>query len=178
MYSFFPKFPSHPGCQITWSRLPCWNSHLLHSFSNNLFIEHLLSTQPSAKHWGGEECHANAVYHLAEQAVNQQSKAVCASVQFSSAAQSCPTLCYPMDCSTPGLPVHHQILMFTQTHVHWVSDTIQLSHPLSSSSPPSFNLSQHQGLLKGVSSLYQVAKVLELQIQHQSFQWIFRTDFL
>ena len=83
-----------------------------------------------------------------------------------------------MDWSTLGLPIHGQLQEFTQTHVHWVSDTIQLSHPLSSTSPPSFNLSQHQGLLKGVSSLYQVAKVLELQIQHQSFQWIFRTDFL
>ena len=67
------------------------------------------------------------------------------SVQFSSVAQSCPTLCDPIDCSTPGLPVHHQLLEFTQTHVHWVCDAIQLSHPLSSPSPPAFNLSQHQG---------------------------------
>ena len=64
--------------------------------------------------------------------------------QFSSVAQSCPTLCDPMDCSTPDLPVHHQLLEFTQTHAHWVSDAIQPSHPLSSPSPPSFNLSQHQ----------------------------------
>ena len=68
------------------------------------------------------------------------------SVQFSSVVQLCPTLCDPMDCSTPGLPVHHQLPEFTQTHVHWVSDAIQLSHPLSSPSPPAFNLSQHQGL--------------------------------
>ena len=67
---------------------------------------------------------------------------------------------------------------FTQTHVHWVGDAIQPSHPLSSRSPPAFNLSQHQGLYKWVSSLHQVAKILELQLQHQSFQWIFRTDFL
>ena len=66
--------------------------------------------------------------------------------QFSSVTQSCPTLCNPMDCSTPGLPVHHQLLEFTQTHVYHVGDAIQPSHPLSSPSPPAFNLSQHQGL--------------------------------
>ena len=81
-------------------------------------------------------------------------------VQFSSVAWSCPTLCYPMDCSTPGLPVHHQLPELTQTHVHWVSDAIQPSHPLSSPSPRAFNLSQHQGLFKWVSSLQQVANVL------------------
>ena len=86
-----------------------------------------------------------------------------------------PTLCDPMDCSTPGLPVHHQLPEFTQTHVHWVSDAIQPSHPLSSPSPPSFNLSQHQGLFKWVSSSHQVAKVLEFKLQFQFFQWIFRT---
>ena len=74
----------------------------------------------------------------------QQSYLPC--VQFSSVAQSCPTLCNPMDCSTPGLPVHHQLLEFT--HVHQVSDAIQPSHPLSSPSPPAFNLSQHQGLFQ------------------------------
>ena len=98
--------------------------------------------------------------------------------QFSSVAQSCPTLCDPMDCTTPGFPVHHPLLEFTQTHVHWVGDAIQPSHPLSFCSPPDFNLSQHQGLFQWVSSLHQVAKVLEFQLQHQSFQWIFRTDFL
>ena len=100
------------------------------------------------------------------------------SVQFSSVAQSCQILCDRMDCSTPGLPVHHQLQKFTQTHVHWVGDAIQPSHSLSSPSPPAFNLSQHQGLFQWVSSLHQVAKVLEFQLQHQSFQWIFRTDFL
>ena len=99
-------------------------------------------------------------------------------VQFSSVAQSCPTLCDPMDCRMPGLPVHHQLPEFTQTHVHQVDDAIQPSHPLSSPSPPAFNLSQHQGLFKWVSSSYQVAKVLEFQLQHQSFQWTFRTDLL
>ena len=79
-------------------------------------------------------------------------------------------LCDPMDCSTPGLPVHHQLLELAQTHVHQVSDAIQPSHPLSTPSPPAFNFSQHQGLFQGVSSLHQVAKVLEFQLQHQSFQ--------
>ena len=101
-----------------------------------------------------------------------------ATVWFSSVAQSCPTLCDPMDCSTPGLPVHHQLLEFTQTHVHWVGDAIQPSHPLSSPSPPTFNLYQYQGLFKWVSSSHQVAKVLGFQLQHQCFQWIFKTDFL
>ena len=78
----------------------------------------------------------------------------------------------------PGFPVHHQLLEFTQTHVHWVGEAIQPPHPLSPPSPPAFNLSQHQGLFKWFSSLHQVAKVLEFQFQHQSFQWIFRTDFL
>ena len=72
-------------------------------------------------------------------------------VQFSSVTQSCPTLCDPMDCSTPGLPVHHQLLEFTQTHVHSVSDAIQPSHALLSPSPPVFNLSQHQGLFHALS---------------------------
>ena len=99
-------------------------------------------------------------------------------IPFSSVAQSSLTLCNLMDCSTSGLPVHHQLPELTQTHVHWVSDAIQLSHPLSSPSPPAFNLSQHQGLFQWVSSSHQVAKVLEFHLQHQSFQWIFRTDFL
>ena len=87
-------------------------------------------------------------------------------VQFSSVAQSCPTLCDPMGCSTPGLPVQHQLPLFTQTHVHWVGDAIQPSHPLSSPSLPALNLSQHQGLFQWVSSSHQVAKVLECQLQH------------
>ena len=81
------------------------------------------------------------------------------SVQSSSVSQSCLTLCDPMDCSTLGFPVHHQLPEFTQTHVHRVSDTIQPSYPLSSPSPPAFNLSQHQGLFQGVSSSHQVAKI-------------------
>ena len=83
-------------------------------------------------------------------------------------------LCNPMDCSIPGLPVHHQLTEFAKTHIHWVSDAIQPSHPLSSPSPPALNLSQHQGLFKWVSSSHQVAKLLEFHVQHQSFWWIFR----
>ena len=98
--------------------------------------------------------------------------------QFSSVTQYCPILLEPNNCSTPGLPVHHQLLESTQTHFHCVSDAIQPSHPLSSPSHPTFNLSQHQGLFQWVSSSHQVAKVLEFQLQHQSFQWVFRTDFL
>ena len=98
-----------------------------------------------------------------------------ASVQFSSVTQLCSTFCNPMDRSMPGLPVHHhQFPAFIQTHVHWVDDAIQSSHPLSSPYPPAFNLSQCQDLFKWVSSSHQVAKVLEFQLQHQSFQWTFR----
>ena len=96
----------------------------------------------------------------------------------SSVTQLCPTRCNSMDCSTPGFPVHHQLPDLAQTHVHWVSDAIQPSPPLSSTSPPALYLSQHQGLFQWVSSLHQVARVLEFQLQHQSFQWIIRTDFL
>ena len=88
------------------------------------------------------------------------------------------TLCDPVNHHRSGPLVHHKLPEFTQTHVHWVSDAIQPSHPLSSPSPPALNLSQHQGLFKWVSSLHQVAKVLELQLQNQSYQWTPRTDLL
>ena len=103
---------------------------------------------------------------------------ILAKMLLSSVAQWCPSLCNHMDCSTSGFPVHHQLPEFTQTHVHWVSDAIQSFHSLLSPSPPAFNLSQHQGLFLWVSSLHLAAKVLDFQLQHQSFQWIFRTDFL
>ena len=93
---------------------------------------------------------------------------------ISSVIQSCPTLYDPIDCSMPGFPVYHQLPELAQTHVHGVSDAIQPSHPLSSPSPPALNVSQHQGLFQWVSPSHQVAKVLEFQLQHQSFQWIFR----
>ena len=102
------------------------------------------------------------------------------SVQFSSVTQSCPILCNPMNRSMPGdgLPVHHQLPESTQTHARRVGYAIQPSHPLSSPSPPAPNPSQHQGLFQWVNSLHEVAKVLEFQLQHQSFQWILRTDLL
>ena len=102
---------------------------------------------------------------------------------FSSVAQSCPTPCNPIECSTSGPPVHQQLPELVQTHVHWVGDAILPPHPLLSPSPLAFNLAQHQGLFKWVSSSHQVAKLLEFQLQRQSFQWIselisFRMDWL
>ena len=100
------------------------------------------------------------------------------SVQFSSVAQSCPTLSDPMNRSTPGLPVHHQLPEFTQTHIHRVSDAIQPSHPLSSPSLPAPNPSQHESLFQWVNSSHEVAKVLEFQLQHHSLQRNPRADLL
>ena len=99
-------------------------------------------------------------------------------VAYCSVDQLCPTLCHPRDCSIPGFPDLHYLLEFAQTHVHCVSNAIQLAHPLSSPSPLAPSLSQHQGLFKWVSSSHQVAKISELQLQHQSCQWVFRVDFL
>ena len=93
-------------------------------------------------------------------------------------AKFCPSFYKPLDCRMPGFPVDQCHLEFAQTHVHWVTDAIQPSHPLSSPSPPAFSLLQHHSLFQWVSSSHQVARVLELQLQHQSFQLIFRTDFL
>ena len=95
---------------------------------------------------------------------------------ISSGTQSCLTLCNPMDCSTPGFPVHHQLPELAQTHVHWVGDAIQPSHLLSSPSPPAFSLSQHQGLFKWISSSHPVAKVLELQHEYSGLT-SFRIDW-
>ena len=98
--------------------------------------------------------------------------------QFSSVAQSYLTLCDPMNPSTAGLPVHHQLPEFTQIHVHRVTDAIQPSHPRSSPSPPAPNPSQHQSLFQWVNSSHEVAKVLEFQLSHHSFQRTHRTDLL
>ena len=99
---------------------------------------------------------------------------------FCSVTQSCPTVCNPMDCSTPAFSVLHHVLVleFAQIHVPRVSYSIQSSHPLTSPSPPALNFSQHQGLFQWVGFLHQVAQLLELQLQHQSFGWMFRVDFL
>ena len=94
-----------------------------------------------------------------------------------SVAQSCLTLCNSTDCSMPDFPVLHHLPVLAQTHVHWIGDAIQLFHPLSPSSS-AFNLSQHQGFFQWVGSSHQVAKVLKLYLQHQSFHWVFRVDFL
>ena len=99
-------------------------------------------------------------------------------IQFSSAAQSCLTPCDPMNCSTLGLPVHHQLPEFTQTQVRPLGDAIQPSHPLSSPSPPAPNPSQHQSLFQCVNSSHEVAKVLEFQLQHHSFQGTPRANLL
>ena len=100
------------------------------------------------------------------------------SVQFCSVTQSCLTLCDPMNRSMPGFPVHHQLLEFTQTHVHRVCDAIQPSHPQSSPSPPAPNPSQHQSLFQRVNSSHEVAKVLEFQLEHHSFQRNPKADLL
>ena len=103
---------------------------------------------------------------------------IISSVQFSSVTQSCPTLCDPMNRSTPGLPVHHQLPEFMQTHVHQVSDAIQPSHPLSSPFLPAPNPSQHQSLFQWVNSSHEVAKVLEFQLQHPSLHRNPRAELL
>ena len=100
------------------------------------------------------------------------------SVPFSSVAQPCPILRDPMNRSMPGLPIHHHLPEFTQTHVHRVSDAIQPYHPGSSPSPPAPNLSQHQSLFQWVNSLHEVARVLEFQLQHHSLQRNPRADLL
>ena len=100
------------------------------------------------------------------------------SVQFSSVAQLCPTLCNPMNHSTPGLPLHQQLPEFIQTHVHRVGDAIQPSHPLSSPSPLAPNASQHQSLFQWINSSHEVAKVLEFQLSHHSFQRNPKADLL
>ena len=120
-------------------------------------------------------CCCIAVYNVVLVSGVQQSESV---ICYCSVAKSCPPLCDYMDCNTPGFPVIHHLLEFAQIHVHLFSDAIQPFHPLSPPSPPAFNLSQHQGFFQWVSSLHQIAKVLECQLENQSFQWIFRTDFL
>ena len=143
--------------------------------------------------WGGNELmhlHSTSLIlcalsiNLAQCLIHRKFSVNTAASVFSSVTQLCPTLCDPRDCSTPtdcsvpDFPVHHQLSELAQTHVHRVSDAIKPSHLLSSPSPPAFNLSQHQGLFQWVSFSHQVAKELEFQLQHQFFQWLFRTDFL
>ena len=136
----------------------------------------VLSSENSANHWTTRDSH------------------ICVSIRcvdtfplcwwwWCSATKSCLTLCDPMDCSTPGLPVHHQLLELAQTHAHWVGDAIQPSHPLSSPSPPAFSLSQHQGLFQWVGSVHQVAKILKhfQNLSPMNFLWsqreLLKSDF-
>ena len=153
---------NYPGCYVA-------RSHLMGPWWIIISLEMLGQKNSQNSQWF---CRAAKIRNLSHQ--GRPIKLF----QFNSVQSlSRPTL-RPMNHSTPGLPVHHQLPEFTQTHVHWVSDAIQPSHPLSSPCPPALNLSQHQALFKWVSSLHQVAKLLQFQLQHQSFQWIFRTDFL
>ena len=160
--------------KVHWKRLWCWGA---------------LKIGGKGGYWGWHmvEWHHRLNGHEFDQtqvdSEGQGTLASCSSwghKELDSSVQSlsCVRLCDSMDCSTPGFPIHYQLLELTQTHICLVGDAIQPSHPLSSPSPPAFNLAQHQGLFQWVSSLYQVSKVLEFQLQHQSFQWIFRTDIL
>ena len=156
-------FPVHQP----WA--PClmhqtWTGNLFHLWQYTYFND-MLSNHPILTF--SHRVQHSVIYICVSFAVSHK-RSLFSSVQFSSVAQSCPTFCDPMNYSMPSLPVYHQILESTQTHAHWVGDPIQSSHPLSSSSPPVFNLSQPQGLFQWVSSLHQVAKVLEFQLQHQS----------
>ena len=125
----------------------------------NVLVELLNGRNWSLPYWAGLQCKPEINQYW----IKPLSYGAC-SVPFSSVAQSCPTLCDPMNHSTPGLPVHHQLPEFTQTHIRRVSDAIQSSHPLSSPSPPVPNPSQHQSLFQWVNSSHEVAKVLEFQL--------------
>ena len=147
---------------------------LLPSFafpSSFLFLPFLPPNSPSL--W--PESHRNLLCRNNQFSENSQIMET-VSIQFSSVTQSCLTLCHPMNRSTPSLPVHHQLLEFIQTHDHQVGDAIQPSHPLLSPSPPAPNPSKHQGFFQWVNSSHEVAKVLEFQLQRESFQWTPRTD--
>ena len=144
-------------------------------FYETLYVNLKMPSLTRGMHSRNEEFHMQFKYIFK---TRQKCLLSSGAVQFSSVTHSCLTLCDPMNHSTPGLPVHHQLPEFTQTHVHVVGDAIQPFHPLSSPSPPAPNPSQHQGLFQWVSSSHEVAKVLEFQLQHQSFQWTPRTDLL
>ena len=177
----FWLFHWHWGWDLSALLLPTlWSHHYLLSsslqwvsFSNRRFTDATVGVLESIKSHGFQSDTVTSLLKTNMFAIYHRSW----SVQLSSVSQSCLTLCKPIDCSTPGLPVHHQLPELAQIHVHRVGDAIRPSYPLSSPSP-AFTLSQHQGLFQWVSSSHQVARILEFQLQHQSFQWIFRTDFL
>ena len=146
-----------------------------HSFKVSIFWHSVIFTvqllQPLSDHW------EHYTLNYTDQCQQNKSLIFNTLSQFSSVAQSCPLFAtLGLQYSRP--PVHHQLSEFTHAHVHWVGDAIQPSHSLSSPSPPALNFSQHQGLFKWVSSLHQMAEVLEFQLQHQSFWWTLRTNLL
>ena len=150
------------GWSTSWNQ-DCWEKHHNLTYADDTTLlaenEELKSLLMKVK-----EESENAGLKLNIQKMKIMASGPISSVQFSSVAQSCPTLCDPMNHSTPGLPVHHQLPEFTQTHVHRVGDAIQPSHPLLSPSPPAPNPSQHQSLFQWVNSSHEVAKVLEFQL--------------
>ena len=155
LYNFYPLMAGYqqlPSLNINLLRFPNFTNQLLRRFiPTTIFVKVRLR-------------------HFLLFIVLETKASRCFFTSVSSVAQLCPILCDPMDCSMPGFPVHHQLPELAQTHIHRVSDAMQPSHPLSSPLLPTFNLSQDQGLFKWVGSSHQVAKVLEFQLQHQSFQ--------
>ena len=152
----------------------------VHGISQARILEWVAISFSRGSSWPRDQTRGSCIGRRTLLPLSHQGRVKCSEVKEDccySVAQLCRTLCNPMDCSTPGLPVH-QLPEFTQTHVHWVGDAIQLSYPLLTPSLPAFNLSQHQGVFKWVSALHQVAKILEFQLQHQSFQWTLRIDLL
>ena len=168
VYISIPNWLLNPH---SWKRNKVWKGYPV----NISVFSHVFHTL----YW---EC----IKHSQEQAMNLTSSSLfltlSRSIQFSSVAQLCRTLCDPMNCSTPGLPVHCQLPEFTQTHVHWVSDAIQPSHPLPTPSPPALNLSQHQGFFKWVSSSHQWPKYwsfsFNISPSNEHPGLIFRMDWL
>ena len=157
--------------------LALFNSFLVSSWRQNFNLHH----QPSSEEFELPHRGLTLSYHPGGYKTHMYTHGWFMSVQliqFSLVPHSCLTLCDPMNCSTPGLPVDHQFPEFTQTHVHQVGDAIQPSHFLSSSSPPAPNHSQNQGFFQSVNFSHEVAKVLEFQLQHQSLQSTPRTDLL
>ena len=167
MLFYPPECPSLDDKLFGWSACnPCSVDNHLGIFVVGPCQTHFLQRSHIFKLICNEVCVFSKILFI------QQRKFFVLSVQSSRSVTS-NSFCDPMDCSTPGFPVHHQLPELAQTHVHRVSDAIQTSGPLSSPSPPALNLSQHQGLLQWVTSSHQVAQALELQ--HQSFRGIFRT---
>ena len=169
---------------IVWSRWHLWpmgthSNWLLNNFDTTLALSDIF-LDFWCVHPGSSFTFSTLDMELA---ISLKSSDFFFSVQFSSVAQSCPTLCDPMDCSTPGLPVHGQLLEFTQTHVRWVSDAIQPSHPLSSPSPPALNLSQHRGLLNELALCFKWPKYWSFSFNispSNGYPWLssFRMDWL